>query len=423
MNWLLSIVEEISPHAGALTFVGVVIIVVMSLYKRQKIHANDIANFATTAGIAFTFLGIILALGGLGNLGEQADIRQKIDALLGGIFVAFIPSIFGAAIAVSTHLLPEFWRKPIEENEQETDIDAQILQELRRLNTNLVGDGETSLTTRLEKFQLKVTENQDALRREFQEFAQNVSDNIIEALKQSMADLNEKLGQQFGENFGRFADVIPRLLEWQENYRETIENTQQQLEEQIGHLKSLLESLDRANVSFTDITKHVDRIAECANHIDQATDKISTSLTQAAIGIENMSVNAEQFQKAAQSLTENITKQTELAVSQRNTFQHSANDLEHIAKNVVILDNTAQQLNQHIETMSLTLGGVSRLSDAIQGKAESIEQNMKDITGKAVSELAGNLRGISEALVNDYRSVQMTINEIKQIGSRLGERR
>lgn len=225
MNWLLSIVEEISPHAGALTFVGVVIIVVMSLYKRQKIHANDIANFATTAGIAFTFLGIILALGGLGNLGEQADIRQKIDALLGGIFVAFIPSIFGAAIAVSTHLLPEFWRKPIEENEQETDIDAQILQEFRRLNTNLVGDGETSLTTRLEKFQLKVTENQDALRREFQEFAQNVSDNIIEALKQSMADLNEKLGQQFGENFGRFADVIPRLLEWQENYRETIENT------------------------------------------------------------------------------------------------------------------------------------------------------------------------------------------------------
>lgn len=136
-----------------------------------------------------------------------------------------------------------------------------------------------------------------------------------------------------------------------------------------------------------------------------------------------MSVDAEQFQKAAQSLTENITKQTELAVSQRNTFQHSANDLEHIAKNVVILDNTAQQLNQHIETMSLTLGGVSRLSDAIQGKAESIEQNMKDITGKAVSELAGNLRGISEALVNDYRSVQMTINEIKQIGSRLGERR
>ena len=423
MNWLLSIVEGISPHADALTFVGVVIIVFMSLYKRQKIHANDIANFATTTGIAFTFLGIILALGGLGNLGEQADIRQKIDALLGGIFVAFIPSIFGAAIAVLTHVFPEFWRKPIEENEQETDIDAQILQELRRLNTNLVGDGETSLTTRLEKFQLKVTENQDALRREFQEFAQNVADNIIEALKQSMADLNEKLGQQFGENFGRFADVIPKLLEWQENYRETIENTQQQLEEQSDHLKSLLESLDRANVLFTDITKHVDRIAEGANHIDQTTDKISTSLTQAALGIGNMSVDAEQFQKATQSLTENITTQTELAVSQRNTFQQSANDLEHIAKNVVILDNTAQQLNQHIETLSLTLGGVSRLSDAIQGKAESIEQNMKDITEKAISELAGNLRGISEALVNDYRSVQMTINEIKQIGSRLGERR
>lgn len=371
MNWLYSIVESIAPYTGYLTFVGVLIIVGVSLYKRQKIHANDIANFSTTTGIAFTFLGIILALGGLSELGQQADVQQKIDALLGGIFVAFIPSIFGAVIAVSTHVFQEFWRKPIEENEQETDIDAQILQELRRLNTNLVGDGETSLTTRLEKFQLKVTENQDVLRREFQEFAQNVADNIIEALKQSMADLNEKLGQQFGENFGRFADVIPRLLEWQENYRETIENTQQQLEEQSDHLKSLLESLERATDSF---------------------------------------ISA-------------MTTASQLITQTQESLQQSANDLEHIAKNVVILDNTAQQLNQHIETMSLTLGGVSRLSDAIQGKAESIEQNMKDITGKAINELAGNLRGISEALVNDYRSVQMTINEIKQIGNRPGERR
>ena len=413
MNLLLNFAEATIPHAAWITFGAVSIIIFLVWYQYRKIHASDIASLATTAGIFFTFLGIVLALGALPN---QEDVQQKINSLLGGIFIAFIPSIVGAFIAASTHVCPDFWRKPVNVgDEQETDIDAQILQELKRLNANIVGNSETSLTTRLEKFQLKVTENQDALRKEFRDFADNVAKNIIEALRQSMNDLNEKLGEQFGANFAKFANVIPKLLEWQEQYRATIENTQKQLTTQSNHLNGLLESLDRARESFTGIAEHVGKIADSSNVIDNTASKIATSLTQAADGMTQIKANAEQFQKAAESLTANIAQQTESAVEQKAALEQSAASLKEIAEKTVILNDTAQQLDRHIQTMSTGLGSVGRLSDTLQGKAESIEKNMSDITNRTLTQLAGNLLGISKALVDDYSAIQKIIRKIRDM--------
>lgn len=529
MDYLLNFISLVTPYTVHISGFGAVFIASRSLQLRKKIHANDIASFATTTGIFFTFLGIVLALGGIGNLGEEANIQQKITNLLGGVFVAFVPSICGAFIAATTHGTSNFWRKPIEENdEQEIDIDAQILQELKRLNTNLVGDSETSLTTRMQKFQLKVTENQDALRKEFQEFSNNVAKNIIDALRKSMADLNEKLGEQFGENFKRFSEAIPKLLEWQEGYRATIENTQQQLKAQSENLQGILDSLVKAQKSFADIAGHVGKISDSSTNIERTAeaitvgfsqtaksiaqikidaekfqetsevlttsieqqtqsankqnetieevstsltnvaDKVSTlesttqklfknmlevlheaqnsfsdiaghvgeisdnsanierktesivaSFTRAAESIAQIKTDTEQFQKVAKLLTTTVEQQTELARQQMDALDGSATSLNDVAGKVAILDSTAQQLNQHVDaltsaisTITSGLSSVERLSDTLQGKAESIAEDMHNITDENIRELASNLRGISEALVEDYSNVRDAMKEI-----------
>ncbi len=388
------------------------VILTISWNKRTKIHANDIASFATTAGILCTFVGIVWALWGLTNL-EEANVQQKIDSLLGGIYTAFIPSIFGSSIAVWTHIKPDFWRKPIEETDvQETDINAQILQELRRLNTNIVGDNETSLITRIEKFQLKVTDNQDALRKEFQQFAENVANNIIEALRQSMAELNEKLGKTFGENFGRFADVIPKLLEWQEHYRETIEDTQQQLKTQSDRLNGLLESLERTRQSFQEISDHANKIADSSTAMATTIPAIADSLTEAAQAIATVKADTEQLQMAVGQLTENLAEQTLQTKKQMTAIEQSATSITLLANGSIILDENVRQLNTAISTMTAGLASVDRLSDTLQGKAESIEQNMKNLTDKTLQSLASNLLGISEALVADYQKIHEIVKRI-----------
>ena len=438
MSLLLSLIKAVAPYSVHIAVAGVLFVVVGSLLMRRKLSAHDIASFATTTGIFFTFFGIVLALGGLDTLGEQAnangevnslgvsDLQNKVTALLGGIFVAFIPSIFGAGVSVCTHVWPHYLGKPVDVyDEKETDLDVLILQELKKLNANLVGDSETSLTTRLEKFQLKVTENQDALRKEFKDFSEKVANEIIDALSESMSKLNEKLGEQFGDNFAKFADVIPKLLEWQEHYRETIENTQKQLTEQSGHLKGLLDSLELFPKVLAEISDHLGKISVGSNTIDKAMKEITVSLTRTAEGVVNMKVGAEQFQSVVAQLTATIEEQVTQASGHSEALEKSATSLVGIAESTNILDGTAKQLNAHmdglnqaINTITSGLGAVERLSDTLQGKAESIEGNMQKITEGVTKELARNLRGISEALVRDYQSVHDAIHGIKTLSDK-----
>ncbi len=518
MTSLLSIIELVKPYALHIAVFGASLIVVVSFLLREKRHAPDIASFATTTGIFFTFLGIVLALGGLTNLQEKINVQDKIEALLGGIFVAFIPSIFGALVAVITHVRPTWFPSPpINDDQIPSGVDEQILQELRNLNKNLIGDSDASLATRLEKFQLKVTENQDSLRKEFQDFAEKVADEIMNALKESMAQLNEKLGEQFGENFAKFADAIPKLLDWQAQYLETIENTQIQLKAQSDHLKELLNTLDSSQKSFIEIASQIGKIAEGSSNIESTIKDISDGLTKAVDSITKMKDNSEQFQvsatqlasimekqaeqatrqsvaleKSAESITtvannasvfdekvaqltqyfadiaghvntisegsKNIDsttkdisdnlmkavdsivkmkdnsdqfqvsatqlasimeKQTEQATKQAGALEKSADSITTVANKTNILDDTAKQLNFHvdalntaIQTITSGLGSVERLSATMEGKAESIEKNMKNITDEAVKNLAGNLRGISEALVKDYSEVRNAMEKI-----------
>ena len=239
-------------------------------------------------------------------------------------------------------------------------------------------------------------------------------------MKQSMADLNEKLGEQFGENFGKFADVIPKLLEWQEQYRETISDTQQQLKNQsnqlqaqTSHFDNLLKSIDEVKKSFTDIAEHAEKIADSSSGIDSATKTIATSLAQASDGMVKIKTDAEKFQAVAATLNAAIERQTELAKEQTDALVKSASSLNGIAEKTAILDSTAQQLNKHLDKMVTMSGSMERFADTLPGKAEAIEKNMQDITGRAITDLAGNLRGISEALVEDYRTVQEAIEQIK----------
>lgn len=409
-------IDIISILINPLVMFGVVAVVGGSFYMRRKFSAYDIASFATTTGIAFTFFGIVLALGKLAIVNDASDVQSKVNALLDGVFVAFIPSIFGALVSVWTHVKPNFWGKPIDEHdEKETDLDKLILQELRTLNKNLVGDAEISLTTRLEKFQLKVTENQDALQREFQKFAERVADKIIDALSESMSKLNEKLGEQFGENFAKFADVIPKLLEWQEQYREIITNTQKQLNEQSKHLEGLLNAL-------APIEKLLANISASSSNLEHSAESVSKSFSQSAESIAQMRLDAENLLSAAKRLTETVEKQTAQNAAHSDALKSAAASLATVSQNANILDGTARQLNEHmdglkrtINTLTSGLGAVERLSDTMQKKGESIEKSMREITEGVVRELANNLRGISEALVRDYRSVQESMREIKRI--------
>ena len=411
-----------------LAYIGSASIVGGAFYLRQKSYAPDIASFATTTGIGFTFLGIVIAVHSLSGLGES-DIKSELDKLLTGIYVAFVPSIAGVIVAVITHVKPSWFPSPpIDEKTKPSGVDEQILQEIQRLNKNITGSGETSLITRLEKFQLAVTEKQEDLVKEFQGLSKQIADKIIDALSESMKELNQKLGEQFGDNFGRFADVIPKLLEWQENYRKTIEDTQEQLQAQSTHLQEMINTLGSSSEAFAGIAGHIENISNFASNLKAKTDDLIVGLTSAADSIEKIRVDsgklqsaAEQFSNVMQSQVAHTEKQNQLLNEIVATMGKAADAVKDAADNVGEIGKTNEQLRKHVDSMrdamrtvSSLRGGVEEFAAALPQKATAIEKSMQDITDATLKQLASNLRGISEALVNDYMAVHNAIRQIRE---------
>ena len=417
---------------------GVLFILGVSWYLRKRSYAPDIASFATTTGIFFTFFGIVVAVHSLGSLDNQSDggIKSELDKLLTGIYVAFVPSIFGAGIAVLTHIFPGlFPPPPLDKNKNPSDVDQQILQEIQRLNKNLVGNGETSLITRLEKFQLAVTEKQEDLIKEFRELSKQIAEKIIDALSESMKELNQKLSEQLGDNFRRFADVFPKLLDWQENYRKTIEDTQTQLETQSKHLQQMLDTFDSSQQAFEAIAKHTDAIAKhtdtiskCANNLVVKTSDIISGLNQASDSVaaikdsaEKLNVAAKQFTKSMETQIGQVEQQSVLLSESATSLKTTASAIKKAAENIDELSYANKKLHSLVEKLTNAVRtlegfqtGMDQLAAELKQKADAIENNMKHITESAVRQLASNLRGISEVLVNDYTAVHDAIRQIRE---------
>lgn len=109
---------------------------------------------------------------------------------------------------------------------------------------------------------------------EFRIFAKNMAENnmkaFTEAIQECIKDLNNQLQEQFGENFKHLNLAVEKLLEWQVNYKETIEKT---TENQI----ELYNGMNMAKELVIEINERTKSIVEVANRLG---DKIVTFDTQ-----------------------------------------------------------------------------------------------------------------------------------------------
>ena len=211
-------------------------------WLRRKRSPETVQGVATLLGIAGTFAGIIFALSGL----NFEDLASSIPALLGGMFFAFFSSLMGVAVSLLVYFFPRFWRQEEEAIDSESDIDSQILRAIKELNKNMVG-------------------KQDELIKSFDVFAEKMADNNMKALEEVIKDFNTKLQEQFGENFKQLNLAVHKLLDWQENYKETVEKTSAEVESMIKMLKSSNDSIGVSADALQEITKSADSFRENAD--------------------------------------------------------------------------------------------------------------------------------------------------------------
>jgi gas vesicle protein len=439
------------------------------LLKRGN-HAHSFTQYAptllTTLGILGTFAGIISGL-----LGFDVDnIDESIGSLLAGLKTAFTTSLAGMTLSILYKLvIATGWISPkITEGVDEDEIGVVELYSVMReqaegidsLRTAIGGDGEASLVGQMKlmrsdlgdqhKTTLKTLEPiaptlaliketssqqaeafiqfQDRLWIKLQDFADMLSksatEQVINALKEVIADFNKNLIEQFGENFKQLNAAVLALVTWQENYKQQLLKMSEQYElgvqaisqteAAISHIseesKAIPASMQELKAvmevnqhQLQELESHLAAFVDIRDRAVEAVPEIRAQIDQTVSGMQQVTASlAEGMSKTTETLVAGLTSASDLVT------QEVAGSVKQMSEGIAqgtdslktAFTETGADFVKHGEEAASTLSrGISEATDSlVTGMNTAAESTAKGMT-EASTRMSGEVSQAADSLV------------------------
>jgi methyl-accepting chemotaxis protein len=391
------------------------------------------ATTLTSLGIAGTFIGILLGLQEF----NFTNVQQGITVLLEGLKTAFYTSVMGlgCAIAFQTLIAPlarslgnRSAIKPSSEELTATDFyelldeinNAQdsLAEPLDRISKAIGGDGDSSLLTQIKLSRHDFAEFRSDLKKDLEKFAEMLSksatETIIEALNEVIRDFNNNLTEQFGENFKHLNEAVFELVEWQENYKQQLEQMQNRFEQTIATTESLSNSTTTVAENLSSVPKTMDVLREIIESLDFQIKDLGRHLE----AFEEMKANAV---RALPLITDRVSELVEqITDASKNVVETSQASVAE-ARNLI---NDHGKANTELveQYRQAGLSGAKHIEDALVNVSETISNDL-DTVKRSFTEMSQTLNDQSSELLDQYRdalaTTQTAITEHHQTMDRL----
>jgi hypothetical protein len=384
----------------------------------------------TTMGILGCFTGITIALFSF----DPNNIQQSVPSLLGGIRTAFWASLAGVLGALTLRFAQRF--RSITEPESDAGQEAEVVDVVRAI----------------ERMDRRQAEDQSRLISAFQDFSQHMVENnqkaVVDALREVVRDFNQQLTEQFGENFKQLNAAVEKLVTWQQQYRETLE--QLQVEQQKSQ-----QALEQAGASLSSM-------AQSAGHFAQTAHALEAEITQLTHTRERLFAQEEALArlletlrdvtptfsaKAEEMLTEvssGMTKVTrdiadrmleshrEMRQLVSGTAQSTEQQLARVqsamtrAADALAQSLEAAQLQAHRQMLDQLSEHQSLFKQELQAQSQIVKQSVlaldvalqKELE-TALQSLAGQLAALSNRFVEDYTPLTQRLRELVESSKRI----
>jgi len=308
-------------------------------YKVQVTSLSATPSFLAGLGLIGTFISILFGLLHI----EVNPINQEvtgIEELINGLKSKFCSSIFGLGFAL---IFSFIYNKKITEIEKLTsklsrtfnqifarnlpekalikisDNLENIYTEIRKLNGSEDIDNKyiSSLTKELDGLKQNISENfkltNENLEKAINKLSKGATEEIIKALEEVIKDFNENLTSQFGDNFKELNSAVFKLLEWQDNYKTSLEIVEANLKTTINSIQSVdstLGSIAQRNKDVMEVYNQLETIIQVHNSqlvlINQRLDDYSKLNTEAKSLIEQFKNKMNESFIGLDKLTEKI---------------------------------------------------------------------------------------------------------------------
>ncbi|MEZ5064073.1 MAG: hypothetical protein R3B81_05020 [bacterium] len=425
------------------TMVAVMLGIFAAYLVGRKGQEREGGSLLTSIGIFGTFLGVSIALFRFQGADETA-IKNSVPVLLAGMRVAFFSSVVGLALSILLRVKVNLRREQgALTGATADDIHAVLTEQTDLLRTSskqieraLVGEGDTTLLSQLRLLRQEVGDNTRELRNEFRTFSERMAEDssrtLIQALEEVIRDFNTKLTTQFGENFRQLNEAVGKLLEWQDRYRQHIEETE-------VRLASATDSLSKAERSFQDLSGKSQAFVAAAEALQSLLVGYATSEKMLAEQLSAFGSLSERAQAAMPRIEENLVRLTEGFRDEVVSIQHlMKSEMESLNKaygeivtkaleNAEGLSRSAAHANEEIRASTQQLATTT--TTAMADLAAASGKTIRDF-GRQTSELLEETRAsqaqILEGAADDLKRLsrenrERTQQQIEQFDLLLGE--
>lgn len=282
---------------------------------------------------------------------------------------------------------------------------------------------------------------------EFRDFAKTMAENnnkaFIQALNESMKDLNNQLTEQFGENFKELNRAVFKLVEWQENYKNTVievTETQKMIFTGIDKMKDDINSFADTGAKIVIIAENLNdtinntnkQSAELNTHLTSMVElnKTATELIPNLLTINNrIAEDVEIFKNSLVTITNGVTNSTiELSKMSDEVIKESKNAtniyLENINLAVQDTINHLKEINNTLETtgVEITTKTTQQITTLNEELAEELRNNVTNINrslevalNESLTSLGTQLATLSNKFVKDYEPLTERLKDIVNI--------
>lgn len=364
--------------------------------RYASIHGPEIL---TTMGIFGCFVGIALALLNF----DPKDVTNSVPELLNGVKTAFWASVCGVFGALLIKMRQRFGAAPIQSSGDESKSASieDVVSAIVLLRKSISGENDSSLISQIKLLRQEQNDHAINLRKSLDEFADKVSElgskALIEALEKVIRDFNTQLNEQFGENFKQLNFAVEKLVIWQKQYKDELDNLQEVQKESSNNLKISADSF-----------KTVVEKAE--------------SYTESAVKLEELLVGFKSQYAVMMQSQESLAKVLIDMKSVEPSFSAKLEDLTQTFKNstTALADETKKQiqsigelLNKTVPELQIKINEqIASTNEQLKKNFETLDKNLEAELEKSIVGLGQQLASLSEKFVQDYTPLTDRLREV-----------
>lgn len=407
--------------------VVIILMTIIGLWKIPHQQVNAFASIVTVIGVFGTFLGIAIGLYDF----DPENIEASVPELLEGLKVAFGSSIVGilGSILLKGVALNRQRKQASSKKPQGATIDdlAETLkaiyeiqqsegeetrETLRAIEKSLTGDGDSTVLTQLQKLRTTFI---DAFKDFATQMAENNTQALIKALEEVMRDFNAKINEQFGDNFKQLNEAVGRINDWQEQYR-------QQMDELAKEFRIAADSIEKSRQSLEIIAERSDAIVSSAEKLDPILQTLQDQIEAFSALADNARNAFPIIEGRLNQLTDDFSQAVTKTIDDSHAFmekqREALGDQSQQLKEMV--ENTSTRLQEMTDDFSKAVTKtIDDSHDSMEDQREAL-QNFTGVIGDVIQSTSQELESINRQLRTETERVfRESADHITQLTSQL----